>query len=150
MRCPNCGKEIANDSVFCEYCGTQINRADASHKEKSKVKWGQLLIGLFLIIGIPSFLFTNKSKDSHSSVNVSQSQLSYKIVADNARLYHFMQPTNGTPYMLASDCFYEKGCIVKGEVVYLEGQGNYLRVNWRNIDNTYITGYLMLSDVVEY
>lgn len=25
MRCPNCGKEIANDSVFCEYCGTKLN-----------------------------------------------------------------------------------------------------------------------------
>lgn len=22
MKCPNCGKEIANDSKFCEYCGT--------------------------------------------------------------------------------------------------------------------------------
>ena len=22
MQCPNCGKEIANDSQFCEYCGT--------------------------------------------------------------------------------------------------------------------------------
>lgn len=24
MRCPNCGKEIANDSVYCEYCGTKV------------------------------------------------------------------------------------------------------------------------------
>ena len=24
MKCTNCGKEIANDSVFCEYCGTAI------------------------------------------------------------------------------------------------------------------------------
>ena len=24
MRCPNCGKEIANDSQFCEYCGTKV------------------------------------------------------------------------------------------------------------------------------
>ena len=24
MKCPNCGKEIANDSVFCEYCGTRV------------------------------------------------------------------------------------------------------------------------------
>ena len=24
MKCPNCGKEIANDSNFCEYCGKRI------------------------------------------------------------------------------------------------------------------------------
>ena len=26
MKCTNCGKEIANDSVFCEYCGAKTNR----------------------------------------------------------------------------------------------------------------------------
>lgn len=25
MKCPNCGKEIASDSIFCEYCGAKIN-----------------------------------------------------------------------------------------------------------------------------
>ena len=24
MKCPKCGKEIANDSQFCEFCGTQV------------------------------------------------------------------------------------------------------------------------------
>lgn len=24
MKCPNCGNEIANDSVYCEYCGTKV------------------------------------------------------------------------------------------------------------------------------
>lgn len=24
MKCPKCGKEISNDSQFCEYCGTQL------------------------------------------------------------------------------------------------------------------------------
>ncbi len=24
MKCPNCGREIAEDSVFCEYCGTKL------------------------------------------------------------------------------------------------------------------------------
>ncbi len=24
MKCPNCGKEIANDSMFCGYCGTKL------------------------------------------------------------------------------------------------------------------------------
>ena len=25
MKCSNCGKEIAEDSQFCEYCGTKTN-----------------------------------------------------------------------------------------------------------------------------
>ena len=25
MKCPKCGKEIANDSKFCEHCGAQVN-----------------------------------------------------------------------------------------------------------------------------
>ena len=24
MKCPNCGREIGNDSKFCNFCGTQI------------------------------------------------------------------------------------------------------------------------------
>ena len=27
MKCTNCGKEIANDSKFCEYCGTKVKKA---------------------------------------------------------------------------------------------------------------------------
>ena len=26
MKCPNCKKEIANDSKFCEHCGAQIKK----------------------------------------------------------------------------------------------------------------------------
>ena len=33
MRCPNCGKEIADDSLFCEFCG---KRVDKKHPLKSK------------------------------------------------------------------------------------------------------------------
>ena len=30
MKCSKCGKEIANDSLFCEYCGNPIRK---SHKK---------------------------------------------------------------------------------------------------------------------
>ena len=28
MKCKNCGKEIAEDSVFCEFCGTKVAQYD--------------------------------------------------------------------------------------------------------------------------
>lgn len=39
MKCPKCGKEIANDSIFCEFCGTKIS------KPKSiKILWIILIV----------------------------------------------------------------------------------------------------------
>ena len=54
MKCNHCGEEIANDSNFCEYCGTKI-------KKKSKLPWWAILlivlvwlivIGFWVRIGI--------------------------------------------------------------------------------------------------
>ena len=43
MKCPKCGKEIANDSKFCEFCGTKIS------KPKSiKILW----VVLFVLLGL--------------------------------------------------------------------------------------------------
>lgn len=45
MKCKNCGKEIANDSEFCEFCGTK--------SEKKQIKWWQLILGLVgLTVGV--------------------------------------------------------------------------------------------------
>lgn len=41
MRCPKCGKEIANDSQFCEYCGAQLKNAG-----KVDVRWALLPIAI--------------------------------------------------------------------------------------------------------
>ena len=32
MKCPNCGHEVADDSLFCELCGAQIAKKKKSHK----------------------------------------------------------------------------------------------------------------------
>lgn len=42
MRCPQCGKVIANDSQFCEYCGARIS------KQRSKILW----IIMFALLGL--------------------------------------------------------------------------------------------------
>ena len=45
MKCKYCGEEIADDSKFCELCGTKI-------EQKKQIKWWQLILGLIgLTIG---------------------------------------------------------------------------------------------------
>lgn len=67
MKCSNCGKEIADDSRFCEFCGSQIKI-----KEDKKLKWGQLLIGaIFLIIGVLILQNVNrKDSQDHNAVSL--------------------------------------------------------------------------------
>lgn len=50
MKCNNCGKEIANDSQFCEYCGAKINTTDDCSSKNPKVKWPQLILGILGVV----------------------------------------------------------------------------------------------------
>ena len=45
MKCPKCGKEIANDSQFCEFCGTQV-KAMSHQVNSALVAW---IMFLFVI-----------------------------------------------------------------------------------------------------
>lgn len=48
MKCPKCGRDIANDSKFCEYCGTQIK-----HSDNNKPVWITLAVLFALsVIGV--------------------------------------------------------------------------------------------------
>ncbi len=46
MRCSKCGKEIANDSLFCEYCGEQMGKPEY----KVHVKWLLYVAMLFTCV----------------------------------------------------------------------------------------------------
>lgn len=60
MKCSKCGKDIANDSNFCEYCGSPIRKLP-----NNKIKWVSLVVILLLLgvsleywsVGIPYPLF---------------------------------------------------------------------------------------------
>ncbi len=44
MKCPNCGREIADDSKFCDFCGTKI--------EEKKISWMQNKIYMYLMFAL--------------------------------------------------------------------------------------------------
>ena len=48
MKCPNCGKEIANDSVFCEYCGEKVVPVAA----KKKVPLWLIIVGALIVVAL--------------------------------------------------------------------------------------------------
>lgn len=45
MKCPNCGKEIVNDSIYCEFCGAQISK-----KRSKKSLWITLIVVFCVLI----------------------------------------------------------------------------------------------------
>lgn len=63
MKCPNCFKEIPNDSIFCEACGARI--------KKSKKGWWITLSIVFVLIAGVVLLFTqNKYEVSKDYVDL--------------------------------------------------------------------------------
>ena len=64
MKCPNCGKEIANDSNFCEYCGTKLTKP----VNRKKVLWTILtaLIALCMAGGIVKIVLNQQEKSAQN------------------------------------------------------------------------------------
>lgn len=52
MKCSNCGREIAEDSKFCKFCGTNISCTDDNDNSTNKptIKWGRLMLGVIGVI----------------------------------------------------------------------------------------------------
>lgn len=54
MKCPKCGKELTNDSNFCEFCGTQVRKI---RKPKSAPWIVMTIIFCVLFLGIGGFFY---------------------------------------------------------------------------------------------
>lgn len=63
MFCPKCNKKVADDAIFCRYCGTKVNlfnrKPEDLANEKRDEKKKKVTIGLILIVMI-AYLFTLK------------------------------------------------------------------------------------------
>ncbi len=80
MKCTHCGREIENDSVFCEFCGKKqtmpvIQDSDESLKAQYSLAFGVcsiigcILFGIGIIFGIIGILLSknNTSSDKHKA-----------------------------------------------------------------------------------
>lgn len=69
MRCQNCGKEIAKDSLFCEYCGAQVK--SSNNGEKKKVKWWGVILGIICVfVGIWGIPFVSQGSNSADYIDL--------------------------------------------------------------------------------
>ena len=92
MKCPKCGNEIANDSLFCEYCGEKI-------QEKKRHGFVTFWLWLMLLGNVASGVF-----------NITQNNYAIWIYASEAKVQEFFYFNHsiGDYYyyaMIAIGCF---------------------------------------------
>ena len=62
MKCPKCGKEIAKDSLFCEYCGTQVK------KNRKPLFITIAIVACLLIFGCIGLTYYNKGEQEQARI----------------------------------------------------------------------------------
>jgi len=65
MKCPNCGRYIADDSNFCEFCGKKLNKSVGRNKNRSRL-WIGVCAVLILIAGAILWGVVSTSQDSYN------------------------------------------------------------------------------------
>ena len=145
MFCKNCGKEIADDSKFCNFCGkeqqtaTDIpeNNLSIGDEQVEKMPWGLVLGGLIVVVFL-IFAFvvalnaTNSEKNNSSSISAQETTRSARksdLVVSFKKMDNFFE--HDDYYMviqaqekisnlqLSIDYQTSSGKVVKTKVVYV-------------------------------
>ena len=58
MKCPNCGREILDDSSFCEFCGKPVVRSKVNKKKSYGKYWLIALLIFTAMVIFYSIIFT--------------------------------------------------------------------------------------------
>lgn len=101
MKCNNCGREIANDSTFCEYCGIKIAHKETKF-EASRLKrlwpWS-LVLAIPLVVVLTMYFYIDNPK-CHSFTIKGRSD--YIQIEDDYTHFFLSPPMRAgkTPYHL--------------------------------------------------
>ena len=69
MYCSKCGKEIANDSKFCEHCGNEVNNNRHLVIDKRIIIMIVLVLISIVIICIGIYIYKHNNNFTTSSIN---------------------------------------------------------------------------------
>ena len=72
MKCSKCGKEIANDSNFCEYCGTKVHKIIS----RKTVWW---VLSVIIILSVIGFIYINATD---AKVPVTEDEVIEEVVEE--------------------------------------------------------------------
>lgn len=112
MKCKNCGEEIANDSKFCENCGTKQGK-----KTKNKWLWLVLLTSSVAIVGIVEIIRVNTyhySKYADSGNQYASELVEYsgsaseEAIEENTENRSYQDDATVTEYSYQSENNYEE------------------------------------------
>lgn len=97
--CPNCGKEIAEGSVFCEYCGAKVNK-------KSSKRWSWIVV-IVVCFAVAAFFLMRGGEDGGavggSNSDLVQMNIKGSIKALNEITY-FSNPSTGEELNTSNHC----------------------------------------------
>lgn len=87
MKCKHCGEEIANESNFCEYCGTRV-----TNNRKNRIVFWSCFAAIFVAIAVIFMVFfkpnvdvKDEIKDEDGVINVKCSDTLKTAVPSNLR-----------------------------------------------------------------
>lgn len=165
MKCVKCGNEIANDSLFCEYCGERI-KSSVWQYCKSHVKTIFAICVLFINVGFCLLALNSIDNDSFQERSTGltyEENVAWEFPVGNATYsgYVFHDPDKGkVPHTIGvakiTDGEYE-GSIYDGEfnMGKMEGRAKYTLSNGDVFvgefkDNQYDKGKYVITSSGEY
>lgn len=78
MKCSNCGRDIPNDSIYCEFCGVQVKFSDTLHKKSKRTLWIILSVVLAVVIAVVAFAIIQEQQERQAVIAWEQQQAAQK------------------------------------------------------------------------
>ena len=153
MKCSNCGREIANDSLFCEYCGTEIKEDNANKIDNTKrvdIRWA-LLLAMFIATITMGFASESHKLiiwgfNDHSTVPAFILPLCLFV----ASCWYAIRKSVPSSFIVVMGLLFSFNCLMLHDSYYTRDNYKYeINVSWQN-DNNYDMGYGGVSLVSMY
>lgn len=91
MKCKHCGEEIANDSVYCEFCGHHL--VPVAHDKNKKIIAGTAIAGILITLIVLGIWAVVPRNDESQSVDNKQDEICANEIVDSLE---FVQSQTGS------------------------------------------------------
>ena len=138
MKCPNCGKEIAEGSKFCEFCGTKIG------KSKIAMKYIFIAICIVLVLSvIGNILLLIASKETSVATAKLSDSVMCPFIIPNSTNVMIGDSYNAQIVLAAIDTTQKVEYYVNGQRINDDG---IYQVSASSIGDKEYTGYAVVTD----